>query len=99
MTWEEKIQALQAIAECTLRMRKPGNWYVSFNAGIGGDGFIRGDYGNGKNPEEAVIAHWDIFTTNLPSDRYIIVNGNYKGEKRVRWNGFMWEDIPFVPPR
>jgi hypothetical protein len=29
MTWEEKLQACQALCDHTLRMRFPGNWYVS----------------------------------------------------------------------
>ena len=92
MNWEQKLSALQAVADTALRMRNPGDWYVSMRAEIGGDGFLRGEYGSGPTPEEAVLAHWDIFTANLPSDRYIVAHANSDMEKRVRWNGFMWQD-------
>jgi hypothetical protein len=28
MNWEQKLAALNALAECELRMRCPGDWYV-----------------------------------------------------------------------
>lgn len=93
MTWEQKLSALQAIAECYLRMRKPGDWYVSHKVSIGGDGFLRTEYGNGKTPEEAVNNHWDTYAVNLPIDRCVVARVNSEDEKRVRWNGFMWEDF------
>jgi hypothetical protein len=45
MNWEQKLTALHAIADVSLRMRKPG-------------------------------------------DRHIYSRG-----KRVRWNGFMWQEV------
>ncbi len=94
MTWEEKLQALQALCETVLIMRKPGNWYVSASGrSIAGDGFLTGSYGNGATPEEAVEDDWNIFVVNLPLDRYINVSSYSAGkEKNVRWNGFMWAD-------
>lgn len=90
MTWEEKLSALQCVAETALRMRKPGDWYVSMRAGIGGGGMIRGEFGNGKTPEEAVNAHWDAYVTHLPSDRYVVTGP--EDNTRVRWAGYMWRD-------
>lgn len=86
MTWEQKLAALQLLADTSVRMRKPGDWYVSANGrGICGDGFERGCYGNGKTPEAAVEDDW-LQMTSIPFDRYIQTR---KG--RFRWNGYMWE--------
>ena len=84
MTWEQKLAALKALAPTHLAMRKPGNWYVDTTVRISGADLSFGSYGNGKTPEEAVNAHWNIYT-NIPSDRFVIVRG-----KKFRWNGFMW---------
>jgi hypothetical protein len=93
MTWEQKLAALQALCDTSLRMRKPGDWYVSATGrGIGGDGLSRGAYGNGKTPQEAVEDDWRQIVEHLPSDRYVIAR-SYSIEKRVRWNGFMWSEV------
>lgn len=92
MTWEQKLAALQALAECHLCMRKPGDWYVSHRVDVGGEGFLRGSYGNGKTPEEAVNDHWEIYTAQLKPGNVVVAYGNSDREKRVRWNGFMWQD-------
>lgn len=93
MNWEQKLAALQAIADTCLRMRKPGDWYVSATGrGIGGDGLNRGNYGNGPTPQAAVEDDWRQLVEMLPYDRYIIVES--RGERRqIRWNGFMWETV------
>lgn len=94
MTWEQKLAALQSLTDTSLRMRKPGDWYVSaVGRGIGGDGFLTGTYGNGKTPQEAVDDDWNQLTQFLPSDRYILVERAGK-RRQVRWTGYMWEDCP-----
>lgn len=94
MTWEQKFAALQSIADTSLRMRKPGDWYVSATGrGIAGDGFVLGAYGNGKTPEEAIEDDFRQLAEFLPSDRYVVVERG--GERRqFRWTGFMWADVP-----
>jgi len=87
MTWEQKLQALSALSSCNLVMRKPGDWYVQQSVNIGGDGFLRGNYGVGATPEDAVINHWSELVEQLPSDRHLRV-----GDNNFRWNGFMWAD-------
>jgi hypothetical protein len=71
MDWQQKLAAIKAFAgdDVSLCMRSPGNWYVSVSMYIGGDGFLRGSYGNGCTPEEAVDAHWKIYST-LPPESY-----------------------------
>jgi hypothetical protein len=88
MNWEQKLIALQAIADVSLQMRCPGNWYVSSSMYIGGDGMLVGEFGNGHDPQSAVHDHWDKFVTRLTSDCHIYSRG-----KRVRWNGFMWQEV------
>lgn len=93
LDWEEKLSALQALTDTCLRMRSPGDWYVMAHGRcIGGDGFLRGSYGNGKTPQEAVEDDWRQMTTH-PLSSYIVVGSGEK-ERRVRWNGFMWVDVP-----
>lgn len=93
MTWEQKLAALQALMPDTcLRMRKPGDWYVDARGrSIGGDGLLHGNYGNGKTPEAAIENDW-LQMTEIPSDRYIVVQCG--GERRqFRWSGFMWSEV------
>jgi hypothetical protein len=95
MEWQQKLQALQALAEVSLHMRKPYDWYVNTSMEIGADdsAFLIGEYGNGRTPEEAVNNHWLIFST-LESPKYVVIGASDGGKRRhVRWNGFMWEDV------
>jgi hypothetical protein len=92
MDWQQQFAAIQAFCghfDVSLRMRKPGDWYVSSNMGIGGDGMVSGAYGNGATPEEAVQDHWNQYS-NLPHNRYATIESG-DGQRRGRWNGFMWE--------
>ncbi len=90
MNWEQKLAALNAIAETSLRMRAPGDWYVSAHPrGVVGDGFERGTYGNGVTPEAAVNNDWKQLVDELPVDLSIRI----RGDRQVRWNGFMWQDV------
>lgn len=87
MTWEQKLEALKALTPTHLEMRSPGDWYVSAYARFVTDGaFQRSAYGNGASPEEAVESDWSQLVDVIPSNALIVV-----GDKRVRWNGFMWK--------
>lgn len=91
MSWEQKLAALSALAECNLKMLKPGQWIVHQSVEVGGDGFLRSICGRGLSPEHAVEDHWSQ-ATNIPSDRYLAIGGHAETRKQVRWNGFMWAD-------
>lgn len=98
MTWEQKLQALQALIgplDTCLGMRHPGNWYVrQRGVEIGGDGMLTGPSVSGQTPEKAVEAYWNRLT-ELKPNFYIVTNAMSTTERRqVRWNGFMWEDVP-----
>lgn len=87
MNWEQKFDALNALCEHTLCMRKPGDWYVSSNLTTREGGVNIGTYGNGSSPDEAVNNHWDIYTNIILGEQYISVGDG----THAYWNGFMWK--------
>jgi hypothetical protein len=91
MNYEEKFQAINALCEASLLMRKPGDWYVSQSTEIKNGSVLEGRYGNGITPETAIEDHWEALT-NLDDHEYVVFR---KGEERqaVKWNGFMWENL------
>lgn len=93
MTWQQKAAALDALREIELHIRAPGDWYVHQGISIGGDGVLVGSYGNGETPELAIEDHWRIYCEELPHDRYIVIEGGI-ARRHVRWNGYMWQDLP-----
>lgn len=99
MTYEEKFAALSALGgwNTALRMRMPGNWYLSSGIEIGGDGFLRSTGPTGATPQQAIEKAWQDYVTDLPYDRYLVVHAN-GNERCVRWNGYMWADqeIPAI---
>jgi hypothetical protein len=98
MTWEEKLSALQVLCDTSLRMRKPGDWYVSATGReIGGDdtGMLTGLYGNGPTPQAAVEDDWKQMT-ELPVRRYIVIGAMGPNRKHFRWAGYMWREVPML---
>lgn len=94
MTWEEKLSACCSIADTSLSMRKPGDWYVSSGMEVierGHRGVLVGSYGNGKTPEEAVENHWKKLVEN-PEVECIVVHAMRDDRRELIWNGFMWQD-------
>lgn len=92
MSWEEKLSAFQALSDTSLRMRKPGDWYVSAHVEVKNRSMLEGRFGNGRSPQEAVENHWDKLT-NLAPHEYIIVDAMRESRRAVCWNGFMWKNI------
>lgn len=98
MTWEQKLQALQELGECSLRMREPGNWYVSqTSVDIKEGSLLGGGYGNGATPEQAVNDHWER-KTNLKPNQYLVINAFSDKRRAVRWSGFMWASVTEAKP-
>lgn len=93
MTWEEKLEALQALAETSLRMRSPGDWYVSTHTEILEGHILRGAYGNGATPQEAVEDHWRIYTTEADPSKPIVTNANTDRRKHWFWKGYRWAEL------
>jgi hypothetical protein len=101
MNWEQKLEALQGLdCEISLRMRAPGNWYVD-HRGIEvkkhGSAILRGEYGNGRTPEEAVEDHWRLLT-GLGPEEYVVLHAMLPEKRRhVVWSGFMWAESVHKP--
>lgn len=93
MHWQEKAAALDALAEISLKVRGPGDWYVSQDVQIKDDCVLRGEYGNGATPEDAVLDHWKRLVEDI-GGLYLIARTKADNRRAVRWNGFMWTDVP-----
>ena len=98
MDWQQKLQAMTSLVgtfNICLKMRKPGDWYVSVQGREILEGSIlAGSYGNGSTPQEAVEDDWRKCTEDLKPHQCIVTNAYGPERRQVRWNGFMWE--PFV---
>lgn len=92
MDWQQKLAALNALSECSLKMRKPGDWYVSQRVTVKRGSVLVGEYGNGVTPEEAVNDHWNQLAEDLPRGEYLVADLS-GSRKAVRWNGFMWDAV------
>jgi hypothetical protein len=95
LTYEQKLAAINALGQAHVMMRKPGDWYVS-QAGveIKSGGLLKNVSGNGVNPGNAIENHWDKLTT-LEDNEVVTLNAMRDSRRYVRWNGFMWVDVPF----
>lgn len=95
--WEQKFAALKALdSDASLKMRKPGDWYVSMTGvevGSSASGLLTSPSAGGETPQEAVEARWDLFA-NLATNQYLVIDAMKDTRRHVRWNGFMWEDLP-----
>jgi len=92
MTWEEKFLAIKAICpNVCLMSRKPGDWYVLARGVYRREDCVTTSGGTtGINPMHAVQLYW-AWATN---EKYYL-RVDYAGSSRdLRWNGFMWEDVP-----
>jgi hypothetical protein len=99
--WEQKFNALNAIAACVLIMRKPGDWYVSHpGTSVKDGGCLVGSYGNGSTPQLAILDHWKVLVDDItPTEKYLVLNPASDDRRRaVRWNGFMWQDVVEASP-
>lgn len=94
MNWQEKAAALDALSEITLKIRKPEDWYVCQRVEVKDGIIMRGEYGNGATPEEAIDDHWDRLTFDIAgTEKYLVAYSQDAKRRAVRWNGFMWADV------
>jgi hypothetical protein len=92
MKWQEKALALETLCELSLKMRNIDDWYVSQNIEVKDGGILKGIYGNGVTPEEAINDHWNKLVFELADNEYLVTKA-YGDRKAVVWDGFMWKDI------
>lgn len=90
MIWEQKVTAMQCIGEVSLKMRAPGNWYVSIT-GVERveEHVLSGGFVAAGSPEAAVNEKWVWLTC----DKYHLSISPRGHRSLVRWNGFMWEHV------
>jgi hypothetical protein len=95
MTWEQKLAACKSLAECCLAIRKPGDWYVHWQAHLTEHGSVlmSGQYGNGSSPQEAVEDHWRKVTGIKPNEYWLAYAHTESMRRAARWNGYMWEPV------
>lgn len=95
MTWEQKLHALDMLAGAAkIGMREPGNWFCSHRLDIKDKYMLIGGCGNGPTVEEAVLDQWERVTTKLADHQYIVISRENAPRRSVRWNGYMWADVP-----
>lgn len=93
MKFKQKAEALNALSEISIRINHYGKWYVSQRTEIKDGGILKGEYGDGDTPEEAINNHWRVLVDNLANNCYLVINATDKKLRRaVRWNGFMWQE-------
>lgn len=98
MTWEQKFIALKALCpEMHLTTNLDQRWVCAgsrLEETSDSSHVLAGVTGFGSSPETAVENMW-LRVEKQPADHYFVI-GAYHGEKRrhVKWNGFMWIDVP-----
>lgn len=98
--FKEKWAALNALtsefAGCEMRMHTDMMFSVAIagRAEIGNKHMLTSLCGRGNTPEAAIDDLWRQ-ATNLKDDEFIVINASDRSKRRqVRWNGFMWADVP-----
>jgi len=105
MDYQHKAAALRALGDLTIRLRTPENciggdggpsWYASIEgAEIKDGGVLHGDYGNGVTPGDAILDAWRAYVENVEPPRCVALHAADPARRRtLRWNGFMWADVP-----
>lgn len=90
MTWEQKVQAMQALGRVEFFMREPGDWSVSIFGVSRQEGSMISSCGTTGTIEEAVDRRW-LWATN--QEFCLVINAMPDKRRAVRWNGFMWADV------
>lgn len=93
MDWQQKAEALCALAEIEVRIRKAGDWYVHQDVSVKDAGVMYGKYGNGDTPESAIIDHWKVLVDDVKFPLYLVARSGTDRRRAVVWNGFMWADV------
>lgn len=90
MNWEQKLHILNKLCDCSLVMRKPGDWYVDSEMSIKTPQTLICDYGNGASPGLAVEDHWQRHVEKLPAEHCIWVSSR---GKYYRWDVCIWDEV------
>ena len=93
LNFQQKAEALNALAKIAILMRKANDWYISQSTEVKQGSMLAGLYGNGETPADAIYDHWQQLVTDLPPDQYIITNPGSDNRRAVKWNGYMWKEV------
>lgn len=93
MDWEDQLHALNALAQCSLKMCKPGDWYVDQPVEIKSGNLLKGEYGSGESPALAVFDHWRRLVDEIPLGDYLVVNAGGSARAAYRWDRILWKSI------
>jgi hypothetical protein len=92
MTWEQKLDALNKLERCALRMRSIGDWIVDQSVEIKCGARMRSVEGRGATVQDAVNAHWDLLT-KLKDGEFVVARAGSLSRSSARWIGIMWEPV------
>jgi hypothetical protein len=92
MTWEQKLDALNKLDRCAIRMRSIGDWIVEQTVEIKFGARMRSVEGRGATVEEAVNAHWHLLT-ELKDGEFVVARAGSLSRSSARWIGIMWEPV------
>lgn len=96
MGYEQMIAAMKAIApDAAIYFRGPRDWYVGRLPEVGGDGLLSGIAGRAPDPVAAIQDAWDRLIA-VQAPKYLVIRAMSNDRRQVRWNGFMWEDVPIT---
>lgn len=95
MNYEQKFLAMNAIARAEVCIRGPHNWYVHQRVELKNGPMLETISGSGITPESAIDDHWSQLT-DIADSQYLVTYAS-GGRRAIRWNGFMWADVPERP--
>ena len=103
MDLKSKWGALNALSTLNVCMLKDETFSATFpsvsgTVEIGNGGTLTSVNGRGDAPEKAIDDLWKRLTELSPKE-YIVLNAMSRdGRRHVRWNGYMWAELPKVSP-
>jgi hypothetical protein len=101
MPLHHKALAMEALSKIAVRMDIDGGWFVNQSVEMKerpDSSVLTSITGRGETPDEALFNHWQQLT-ELPAGAFLVIHAMHDGHRRhVRWNGYMWADLPLPTP-
>jgi hypothetical protein len=95
MGYEHKALALMMLVgwnNFAVKIREDKTWYVELAYLERKDkGMLVSHTSASETPVEAIEAAWEWATS---PDYYLVVQALRNTRRAVKWNGFMWQDVP-----
>jgi hypothetical protein len=96
LTLHQKACAMNALASISIQMDMAHGWFVKQSVEQkrkSDSSILEGICGRGETPDEALADHWDHLI-DLPIGAFLVINAYDDRRRHVRWNGYMWADLP-----